>query len=165
MSSLPSLPVAEAVAGLRVLPGNSSDLDGVMAVMKAAFDPRFGEAWTRSQCAGILPMSGVALMLARDAGDAPLGFALFRTVVDEAELLLIAVAPDHARRGVGRALLDAFIDRARADGARRVHLEVRDGNSAASLYRSAGFAAAGRRRGYYHGGGGQYDALTFSRVV
>ena len=40
------------------------DLDDVMSVMNEAFDPQFGEAWTRSQCAGILPMSGVSLMLA-----------------------------------------------------------------------------------------------------
>lgn len=159
------MPLTHAVPGLRVLSGNSSDLDDVMTVMGAAFDPCFGEAWTRSQCAGILPMAGVALKLARDSCDAPLGFALLRTVADEAELLLIAVAPDHGRRGVGRALLDAFIDHARTHGASRVHLEVRDGNPAAALYRSAHFVAAGRRRGYYHGGGGQFDALTFARPV
>ena len=36
-----------------------AELDQVMEVMNAAFDPRFGEAWTRAQCAGILPMRGV----------------------------------------------------------------------------------------------------------
>ena len=42
--------------------GTSDDLDEVMAVMEAAFGDRFGEAWTRSQCAGILPMAGVSLI-------------------------------------------------------------------------------------------------------
>ena len=46
--------------------GSSHDLDSVMEVMDHAFGHRFGEAWTRSQLAGILPMSGVSLMLARD---------------------------------------------------------------------------------------------------
>ena len=37
----------------------------------------------------------------------------FARVADEAELLLLAVAPDHRRRGVGQLLLDHFLDSAR----------------------------------------------------
>jgi len=146
-------------------PGSSHDIDAVMRVMDAAFGDRFGEAWTRSQLGGILPMAGVSLMLARepDGGDIT-GFSLYRTVADEAELLLIAVVPSHHRRGVGRMLLDNFLDRARNDGIARVHLEVRDGNSAAALYREAGFAPVGRRRNYYHAPDGRrFDAVTFAR--
>ena len=64
--------------------GNSDDLDSVMAVMSAAFAERYGEAWTRSQCAGILPMTGVKLVLARNSGGKVVGFSLYRTVVDDA---------------------------------------------------------------------------------
>jgi ribosomal-protein-alanine N-acetyltransferase len=145
-------------------PGSSHDIDAVMRVMDAAFGDRFGEAWTRSQLGGILPMAGVSLMLARepDGGDIT-GFSLYRTVADEAELLLIAVVPSRHRRGVGRMLLDNFLDRARNDGISRVHLEVRDGNSAAALYREAGFAPVGRRRNYYHAPDGRrFDAVTFA---
>ena len=57
--------------------GTSRDLDDVMEVMDAAFGDRFGEAWTRSQCAGILPMAGVSLMVARDVDSgAAIGFSL-----------------------------------------------------------------------------------------
>jgi ribosomal-protein-alanine N-acetyltransferase len=158
MSSVPT----EAI---RLVPGNSTDLSGVMAIMTAAFSPSFGEAWTRSQCAGILPMAGVSLMLARDSASAlPLGFALFRTVSGEAELLLLAVAPDNQGRGVGRRLLEEFVAQARRSGAGRVHLEVRDGNPAAQMYHRAGFSPAGRRRNYYRGSDGhQFDALTLAR--
>jgi [ribosomal protein S18]-alanine N-acetyltransferase len=150
---------------IRIANGTAEDLDKVMVVMTAAFNPAFGEAWTRSQCAGILPMTGVSLMLARDAQGTALGFAMFRTIAAEAELLLLAVAPQYRRRGVGRRLLDAFVERAREAGASRVHLEVRDGNPAIDMYRSAGFAAAGRRRDYYRGKTGQFDAITFARQV
>jgi ribosomal-protein-alanine N-acetyltransferase len=153
------------IDAIRLTDGVADDLDGVMVVMTAAFDPAFGEAWTRSQCAGILQMSGVSLMLARNTQGAPLGFALFRTIAAEAELLLLAVAPQHRRRGVGRRLLDAFVERAANAGAQRVHLEVRDGNPAVSMYQAAGFAAAGRRRGYYRGETHQIDAITFARQV
>jgi ribosomal-protein-alanine N-acetyltransferase len=148
----------------RVEVGTSDDLDSVMEVMESAFGSRFGEAWTRSQCAGILPMAGVSLMLTRDGdGGAPVGFSLFRNVMDESELLLLAVAPDHRRRGIGRGLLRQFLDQARADGVTRAHLEVRDGNPAIEMYRGAGFTPIGRRRNYYHTGDGrQFDALTFA---
>ena len=151
----------------RVEAGTSDDLDAVMEIMEGAFGDRFGEAWTRSQCAGILPMTGVSLMLARDNGDRqPVGFSLFRTIAGEAELLLLAVDPDHQRRGVGRLLLEQFVDQAAAAGAGRVHLEVRDGNPAVRMYRLAGFEPAGRRDKYYRGSDGrQYDAITLARTL
>lgn len=143
------------------------DLDAVMAIMAAAFEPTYGEAWTRSQCAGILPMAGVTLMLARLAPDgAVAAFSLARTVADEAELLLIAVRPSHHRNGIGARLLEDFLSRARAAGVGRVHLEVRDGNAAAAMYCAAGFEAVGRRRNYYRGSDGRrFDALTFAKTI
>lgn len=147
-------------------PGKSSDLDDVVTVMEAAFDDRFGEGWTRSQCAGILPMPGVALIVARTNDGRPAAFSLFRTIGDEGELLLLGVAPDFRRRGIGRKLLDHFLDQAQETGVSRVHLEVREGNPAVVLYRHAGFTLAGRRPKYYRGRfGGEFDALTLSRKV
>ncbi|HVL79933.1 MAG TPA: GNAT family N-acetyltransferase [Sphingomicrobium sp.] len=155
----------KAAIATRLEPGTSNDLDSVMTVMDEAFDPRFGEAWTRSQCAGILPMHGVELVIARNGeDDRPVGFSLSRIVSDEAELLLLAVRSDHRRNGIGAMLLGRFLDRAIDQGAGRIHLEVREGNPAIKLYRSAGFAIAGRRRKYYRGSdGSQYDALTLAR--
>jgi len=149
---------------VRLSTGTFEDLDCVMGIMETAFGTRFGEAWTRSQCAGILPMAGVFLMLADDgATGTAVGFSLFRSVANESELLLLAVSPDHRRRGVGRRLLQDFLGHARTDGITRVHLEVRDGNPAIRMYRHAGFEPIGRRRNYYRGqDGSQFDALTFA---
>jgi len=148
---------------VRIEDGGHRDLDAVIAVMEAAFDDRFGEAWTRSQCAGILPMPGITLTLARNSSGKTIGFALHRIIVGEGELLLLAVTPQNRRRGIGQQLLRNFIDVARYQGTDRVHLEVRDGNPAVAMYRSAGFKLVGRRRKYYHGRtGGQFDALTLS---
>ena len=157
---------AAAPSLVRLADGGSDDIDAVMQVMVAAFDPGFGEGWTRSQCAGILPLSGVALTLARDGGGTVQGFALFRTIAGEAELLLLAVAPAAQRRGIGAALLDHFVARGRRAGAGRLHLEVRDGNPAIAMYQAFGFAAEGRRRNYYTGQDGrQHDAVTMSRLL
>ena len=145
-------------------PGGAGDLDSVMRIMTRAFSDQFGEAWTRSQCAGILPMAGVTLTIAEDIGGAA-GFALARCIADEAELLLLAVDPDRQGQGLGRLMLRDFIQSARVQGAHRLHLEVRDGNPAVELYRAAGFVTAGRRRNYYRGADGErYDALTLMLI-
>lgn len=142
--------------------GSVSDLEAIVAIMDSAFDPAFGEAWTRAQCAGILPLSGVNLTIAEDEMLRPLGFSLHRAISGEAELLLLAVKQSAQRRGVGQYLLNRFISDARAAGALNVHLEVRENNPALAMYRRAGFRAAGRRKNYYSGKDGRsFDALTF----
>ena len=153
---------AEAI---RIEAGTSDDLDAVMDVMDRAFGNQFGEAWTRSQLAGILPMAGVLLTIASDAQSAAtLGFSLVRAVADESELLLLAVRPEHHRQGIGRRLLDHFMAQSRDEGVVRIHLEVRDGNPAVQMYRKAGFEPVGRRRSYYHGEDGRrFDALTLAQ--
>lgn len=152
---------------VRIETGTSEDMDAVMEIMDSAFGRRFGEAWTRSQLAGILPMAGVSLMLARDPRtDVAVGFSLVRAVADEAELLLLAVLPTHHRRGLGARLLDDFLERARNNGVARVHLEVRDGNPAVGMYRSAGFSPVGRRRNYYQAPNGKrFDAITLAHQL
>jgi ribosomal-protein-alanine N-acetyltransferase len=154
-------------ASVRMRPGDSGDLDDVMEVMNAAFGTRFGEAWTRSQCAGILPMGGVCLVVARDADTAEaIGFSLSRTVAGESELLLLGVRPSRHRQGIGWRLLEDFMERARHQGVERVHLEVRDGNPAVDMYRDAGFRPVGRRRNYYRAPDGRrFDALTFAQEL
>ncbi|WP_454886781.1 GNAT family N-acetyltransferase [Sphingomonas oryzagri] len=142
--------------------GTAIDLDEVMATMHLAFDPAFGEAWTRGQCAGIMGLGGVWLLLSRRCGR-PAGFALARGVLDEAELLLLAVQPEHRRFGIGRALLDAVAAEARSHGATRLHLEMREGNPASILYERAGFHEIGRRKRYYRGhDGSSFDAITLA---
>jgi [ribosomal protein S18]-alanine N-acetyltransferase len=146
-------------------PATSADLDDVMRIMGGAFSGGFGEAWTRSQLSGILPMPGVSLTVARSGAEGgTAGFSLARTVADEAELLLIAVDPKLQRRGVGRRLMDRFLAEARAAKLERVHLEVRDGNPAVAMYREMGFEAVGRRRDYYTGADKKrHDAITLAR--
>lgn len=66
------------------------------------------------------------------------------------QVMTLAVAGAAQRRGYGRVLLAALVDRARADGASAVLLEVRvDNEPAIALYREAGFEVLGRRRRYY----------------
>jgi ribosomal-protein-alanine N-acetyltransferase len=148
---------------IRIEPGGMADLPDVMVAMADAFDPEYGEAWTEAQCAGILGLPGSWLLIAR-AGDDPAGFALLRTIAGEAELLLIAVRNRYRRQGIARALIDQAIADSTEDGVETLHLEVRDGNPAAELYRDRGFVQVGLRRDYYRGRTGKvFDALTFKK--
>ena len=152
-------------------------LDRIMAVMEAAFDPAYGEAWNRRQVADALAMPSThalvvdseGLPIPPGTGPAPLvaaGFVLTRHVLDEEELLLIAVAPGARRRGVGSALIEHLFAAARARGTTRVFLEMRRGNPAIHLYRKFGFEPIGERRNYYRMANGErIDAITFAKSI
>ena len=151
---------------VRIQQCGADGLDDVLDIMGAAFSADFGEGWTRSQVAGILPLSGVSLCLARDDHEEPRGFSLQRTIVGESELLLLAVHRNARRCGVGSCLLDHFIVSSKRLGATRLHLEVRDGNPATTMYQAFGFTPAGRRANYYRGvDGSLFDAITMARDV
>lgn len=91
----------------------------------------------------------VAAAEERNAG-AILGFAIFRQVVDEAELLNLAVEPSNQRRGIGHALLKEGMRRLVQARAQFLFLEVRGSNQAAlALYASMGFEHLSLRPAYY----------------
>lgn len=150
----------------------TDDLDRIMQVMRIAFDPEFGEAWTRRQVEDSLLMPGTYYLLAGPSGAPPApgeptaGFALVRAVAGEEELLLLAVDPQWRGRGIATALLQRFFEAAEIRGSEGLFLEMRDGNPAAALYRKNGFQEVGRRRNYYRRGTGPaLDAITFARPV
>ena len=98
------------------------------------------------------------------------GIAAVMHVLDESELLEIAVQPAMQGRGYGKALLAQAIALARRNGAVRMFLEVRESNARArKMYTSFGFEETGRRRNYYPTENGREDAILmtaqFSRSV
>jgi len=150
-------------------PMAGDDLDRIMTVMGKAFDPNYNEAWTRAQVSGALLMGNCHWQLIAadggrpDEGEAAAGFALLRTVCDEEELLLFAVDPDLRGLGLGTRLLEWVKEDARARGISRILLEMRQGNSAESLYLAQQFTPIGVRPKYYRDGSGTpIDAITFS---
>ena len=97
--------------------------------------------WSAAEFRDLLGQTGVFLV-AR-----PEGFALGRVVLDEAELLTLAVAPEARRQGIGAALLAEFCETAKTAGAARAFLEVAEGNAGAlALYRREAWHEIGRRR-------------------
>lgn len=151
-------------------------LDRIMAVMEAAFDPAYGEAWNRRQVADALSMPSTHALVVDGDGNlvpdskgnirTPAGFVLSRHVLDEEELLLIAVVPGARRRGVGAVLIKHLFDAARARAVTRIYLEMRRGNPALHLYHKLGFVPIGERPKYYRMANGErIDAITFGRSI
>ena len=113
----------------------------------------------------VLDTRGALIEDGPDSGR-PSGFVLTRHAADEEELLLIAVSPEHRGQGFGRELVEHLCLRARERGVTRIFLEMRQGNPAEQLYRSAGFEPIGKRPKYYRlATGGTLDAITFGRTL
>ena len=124
----------------------------------------FAPSWDAEAFASLL--NGGANALIARTPEGPLGMAVFRIILDEAEILTIATQPGVRRSGVGARLLDATIQQLQSAGVAFLHLEVAVDNAPAlALYRRAGFEQTGRRRGYYQRGDQRIDALVLRRVL
>lgn len=131
-------------------------LEDCAAIHAASFThPR---PWTAAEIASLLAGKG-SFLATRGRG-----FVMGRVILDEVELLTIAVDPSARRQGLGRQLLDAFAGQARAQGAVSAFLEVAaDNPGAIALYEAAGWRVTGRRRGYYRDPTGQaIDAILMA---
>jgi ribosomal-protein-alanine N-acetyltransferase len=119
----------------------------------------FEAAWDAPTFLALLDQAGVFAMEATD------GFILIRCVVDEAEILTLAVRPPARKAGLGAALVEAGALEAARRGAARLFLEVADDNAAGrALYVRSGFTEAGRRSGYYaRTDGSRVGALVLAR--
>lgn len=140
-----------------------------MAVMATAFDPIYNEAWTRAQVSDALLIGNCHYQLIGADGTRPeengpaAGFALMRTAYDEEELLLFAVDPSARNRGLGARLLEWIKADAKARGISRILLEMRQGNSAETLYKAQYFKCIGSRPNYYRDRSGACtNAITFA---
>ena len=112
---------------------------------KCFFDP-----WSEGSVASELenPLSRWLVAL---EGEQVLGYVGSQTVLDESDMMNLAVDPAFRRRGIARALVCALIVQLRKMGSRCLTLEVRASNeSAQALYACLGFVQVGRRKNYYH---------------
>lgn len=130
---------------MRIRPALPEDAPAIAAVEAAAAD----HPWSEAQVLGTLTSPHGHGWLALD-DEAVVGHLVGQVVLDEAELLTVAVLPSARRSGVGRALLRQAARAWRELSATAAFLEVRSDNvGATALYESEGWARCGLRRGYY----------------
>ncbi len=109
----------------------------------------FRDPWSEKSIAGELD-NPLSLWLVAVDGGRLLGYVGSQTVLDETDMMNIAVAKEDRRRGVARALILELVNQLAQQGSRSLTLEVRASNQGAiALYQSLGFVQIGRRPNYY----------------
>ena len=136
---------------LVIRPGEPGDIDALLALEWSAFS---GDRLSRRSLRGFLK-SPLRPVIVAAIGDALAGYALvaIRKGGCNARVYSLAVDPRFARRGVGRALLQACENYASARRRAALTLEVRYDNAPAiALYESLGYRAFGEHADYYDDG-------------
>lgn len=86
-----------------------------------------------------------------------IGACIFEVILDEANLNYISVAIEFRKKGIGRSLVNAFMNMCHSLKVKKIILEVSTkNNSALAFYESLGFINIGFRPNYYKDGS---DAL------
>ena len=117
----------------------------IAALEKLCFSDPWSEKSIETELSCRLSVWLVAL-----EGEQVVGYVGSQTVIDESDMMNIAVHPDFRRRGIAEALVAELEAALRQRGSRALTLEVRDSNAPAiALYEKLGFAQVGLRKNYY----------------
>lgn len=109
----------------------------------------FSSPWSEKSLTGELENPLSVWLVAVERGTV-IGYIGSQTVLGEADMMNLAVSPEHRRKGIGEALTAALAAELKRKGVHCLTLEVRASNAAAiALYEKLGFQAVGRRRRYY----------------
>lgn len=110
----------------------------------------FADPWSERSVGSELENPLSLWLVAADSEDRILGYIGSQSVVPEADVMNLAVAPEARRQKIAAGLLRALSEQLYPRGVRSLFLEVRVSNEPAlALYRGTGFEAVGRRPKYY----------------
>ena len=109
----------------------------------------FSDPWSENSIASELD-NKLAFWLVATESDRVAGYIGSQTVMDETDMMNVAVHPDFRRQGIAEALVNALVENLQKMGSHSLTLEVRASNvPAISLYEKLGFSEIGRRKNYY----------------
>ena len=110
----------------------------------------FSDPWSEKSIASELE-NPLSLWLVAEENGQVFGYVGSQTVLDESDMMNVAVDPRFRRQGIARALIETLIAELAKMGSRCLRLEVRVSNeSARALYARMGFQQLGLRKNYYH---------------
>ena len=109
----------------------------------------FADPWSEGSIASELD-NPLSLWLVAEQDGAVCGYVGSQTVLDETDMMNIAVHPDCRRQGIAAALISELVRLLKARGSYILRLEVRQSNAPAiALYETMGFTQLGLRKNYY----------------
>lgn len=125
---------------------NLGDVSAIAELEKICFSDPWSETSIASEVNNRL-----SYWLVAEVDGVVAGYVGSQTVLDAADMMNLAVSPDHRRKGIGQALVNALVAHLQENKVIALLLEVRVSNGAAiALYESLGFEQVGRRPKYYH---------------
>ena len=109
----------------------------------------FSDPWSEKSIASELE-NKLAFWLVATEGETVAGYIGSQTVMDETDMMNVAVHPDFRRKGIAEALITVLVENLKRMGSHCLTLEVRASNAPAiALYEKLGFSEIGRRKNYY----------------
>src|SRR5450756_667268 len=90
---------------MQIRPGYSGDLERIDEISRVSLS----QAWSRESLQAELDNPARARFLVAEVEGQVIGFIHWRLVLDEGQIMNLAVNPDYRRHGAGRALLDAAV--------------------------------------------------------
>ncbi len=157
-SPVPDSPVPGPRSPVSLRPMTSADLEQVVGIENQSFS----HPWTLEHFRGELNSPHAFPYVAVTSPGVVAGYLCPRLLLDEGEILDVAVSGEFRGQGIGRLLVESALTLFRERGAVRIYLEVRVSNQTAiSLYHSFGFRESGCRKRYYENG---EDALLMDFI-
>ena len=130
---------------MRIVNMNESHVAQVAELEKICFS----DPWSENSVASELK-NPLSCWLVAEEDSAVAGYIGSQTVVDESDMMNVAVHPDHRRKGVAEKLVMELVEALKKRDSRCLTLEVRASNEPArALYEKLGFVQVGLRKNYY----------------
>ncbi len=152
----------DSVRDLTIRQVTETEADTLTKIHEECF-PRY---WNRQAFTDFFAVKDTFALLVEDGGKA-IAMMVYRVAFDQADVLTLAVVPAFRRRGIAKMLVEKTLESCKALGAKKLFLEVEDGNIAAlKLYENAGFKNISRRKLYYQQLDGSFtDALVMAKKL
>lgn len=124
---------------------NESHVAQVAALEKICFS----DPWSENSVASELKNPLSCWLVAEEDGEVA-GYVGSQTVMDESDMMNVAVHPDYRRKGIAEKLVMELVEELKKRDSRCLTLEVRASNEPArALYEKLGFVQVGLRKNYY----------------
>ena len=109
----------------------------------------FSDPWSERSIASELD-NQLAFWLVATEGETVAGYIGSQTVMDETDMMNVAVHPDFRRQGIAETLIQSLVEHLKTMDSHCLTLEVRASNvPAIALYEKLDFREIGRRKNYY----------------
>ena len=134
------------------------DIDQIAALESVCFS----DPWTKEMLLKSFVSPIFYSVLIEEQGEI-WGYACETVMFEDAEIAIVAVAPKHHKKGLGKLLMERLENIAISLGAEQTFLEVRKSNAAAlALYEGFGFEKIRTRERYYADG---EDAFVMRKFI